>query len=404
MISVAEARAAVLDGLRPVAAETVALPDALGRVLADDAAARVTAPWAAISAMDGYAVHGADVATAPVTLQQIGAVPAGQVFHGRVGPGSCVRIFTGAPLPDGTDTIVIQEDVTTDGDAVTVGAATPVGRYVRPQGLDFAAGAPLLRAGRRLTARDIALAAAMDLPWLSVRRRPRVAILATGDEVVMPGEPIGTSQLPSANGPGLAALVTALGAAPVLLPTAADDTGALRAAAAGAIGCDLLVTTGGASVGAHDLVRDALIPEGLELSFARIAMRPGKPLMHGRIGGVPMLGLPGNPVSTMVCGLLFLRPMLRRLLGLPTDPEPPRRARLGRDLPANDRREDYLRATLSRADDGVDVATPFDTQDSSMISRLAHADCLVIRPPHAPPAGAGERVDIIGFDLDALPI
>ncbi|MCB9957265.1 MAG: molybdopterin molybdotransferase MoeA [Rhodospirillaceae bacterium] len=404
MISVAEARARVLEGLAPLPAEMVALPDALGRVLAEPVAARITSPAAATSAMDGYGVRAADVAKVPAILRQIGAVPAGQVFSGTVGPGECVRIFTGAPLPAGADTIVIQENTEAEGDRVTVRETAALGRYVRPQGLDFAAGQVLLEAGRRLNARAVALAAAMNVPWLAVRRRPRVAILATGDEVVLPGEPIGPSQLPSSNSPGLAAMVTALGGQPVMLPTAADDVDALRHLAAGAVGCDLLVTTGGASVGEHDLVRDALVPAGLDLGFWSIAMRPGKPLMHGRIGGVPMLGLPGNPVSTMICGLLFLRPVLRALQGLPDDGDRRESVRLGRDLPANDRREEYMRARLDRGVDGVLVATPFAAQDSAMVSLMAAAQCLVVRPPLAPPAAAGDAVTIVRFEDETLPL
>ncbi|MEM8587700.1 MAG: gephyrin-like molybdotransferase Glp [Pseudomonadota bacterium] len=398
MISVEDAKRRIFAAFHPLPAETVGLADAAGRVTAVPIAARRTQPWADLSAMDGYAVRGDDVAAAPVTLDVIASVPAGTHFDGPVGPGQCVRIFTGAPLPEGTDTIVIQEDTEADGDRVTVNAATRQGVYVRPRGFDFSDGDELIPAGRLLTARDIGLAASMNHPWLKVHRRPRVAILATGDEIVMPGEPIGPDQIVSSNGPGLAALVEACGGVPVLLPVAQDNAASLHAAAAAARGMDLLITTGGASVGEHDLIREVLGRDGLEIDFWRIAMRPGKPLMFGAIDGVPVLGLPGNPVSSQVCALLFAVPALRLLQGLPAEDGVAEKARLGRDLPANDRRQDYLRSTLSVDDDGQLVATPFEKQDSSLLTLLAKADCLVVRPPHAHAIEAGCPVEIVRFD------
>ena len=398
MISVDEAYSRILSAFGTLPAEQVMLSGGLGRVLAAPAPARVDHPWSALSAMDGYAVRGVDVADGPSTLTMIGSVPAGSAFDGAIGPGDCVRIFTGAPLPAGADTIVIQEDTRTDGETIHVTVATPPGRYVRPRGMDFAQGQSLLPVDRPLTARHIALAAAMNIPWLTVRRRPRVAILSTGDEITHPGDPIGPNQLPSANGPGLAALVTACGGHPISLGIAADDRDALVHMAEGARGADLLLTTGGASVGDHDLVRDALGDVGLSLDFWKIAMRPGKPLMFGTIGNTPLIGLPGNPVSTMVCGLLFIRPVLRRMLGIAPRPSVWPRARLGCDLPANDRREDYLRASLSSApDDTLPIATPFEKQDSSMIAVLAASDALVIRAPHAAAASAGDVVSYVPF-------
>jgi molybdopterin molybdotransferase len=395
MLSVAEALSRILAGLRPLGSEQVAVSDALGRVLAEDVTARVTQPPAAVSAMDGYAVRAADVAAVPARLAVIGEVPAGRRFEGRVGPGETVRIFTGAPLPAGADTIVIQEDVDGAGPAIVVREGAPIGTYVRPAGLDFAAGEPGLAKGRRLTARDIGLAAAMNWPWLRVTRRPRVAILATGDEVVMPGEPIAPSQIVSSNGLALAAFVAACGGQPLPLGIVADDRAALAAMAEGARSADLLVTTGGASVGDHDLVRSALGDQGLELDFWQIAMRPGKPLLFGRLGTTPVLGLPGNPVSSLVCATIFLKPALELMLGLPRSEAVRQSARLGSDLPANDRRQDYLRSRLARDASGGLVATPFPVQDSSMLSRLAWADCLVLRAPLAPPARAGDEVEII---------
>jgi molybdopterin molybdotransferase len=395
MISVEEARDRLLAPLRPLGAEQVALTDALGRVLAEDLVSRRTQPPFAVSAMDGYAARAADLSAIPARLRVVGAVPAGQSFAGVVGAGEAVRIFTGAPVPAGADCIVIQEDTEREGDVVVVTEAAPAGRYVRPAGLDFRDGEAGLPAGRRLTVRDIGFAAAMNRPWLLVRRRPRIAILPTGDEVVMPGDPVGPNQIVSSNGLALGALVSACGGIPLQLPVAPDDSDALQRIAAGAQGADLFVTTGGASVGEHDLIREALGRSGLTLDFWTIAMRPGKPLMVGRYRDTPMIGLPGNPVSSLVCGLIFVKPAIERLLGLAIEDDRPTRVRLGTPLAANDRRQDYLRAALRREADGTLVALPFAKQDSSMISLLARSDCLVIRPPHAPPAAAGDWVDIV---------
>jgi len=395
MISVEEALRRLIEPLKPLAAEQVGLAEAFGRVLAEPVIARRTQPPAALSAMDGYAVRAADVAQVPARLRVVGAVPAGQSYDGPLNPGEAVRIFTGAPLPAGADAIVIQEDTGREGDIVIVREGAPAGRYVRPAGLDFVAGAPGIAAGRRLTARDIGLAAGMDRPWLMVHRRPRVAILSTGDEIVMPGDPIGPNQIVSSNSLALGAFVVACGGVPLQLGIAPDTPDSVRRLAEGARGADLLVTTGGASVGEHDLVKDALGVAGLELDFWQIAMRPGKPLMVGRYRDARMVGLPGNPVSTLVCALIFLKPAIERLSGLDPVAEPPVTARLAVPLSANDRRQDYLRATLARAADGELEAKPFEKQDSSMMSLLARSDCLVVRAPLAPAAKAGERVTII---------
>jgi molybdopterin molybdotransferase len=397
MISVAEARDRILAALTPCGAETVAVSESLGRVLAADLAARVTQPPSAVSAMDGYAVRGVDVATAPTVLRQIASIAAGTAFDGVVGAGECARIFTGAPLPDGADTIVIQENVSVDGARIRVNEATPQGRYVRPAGLDFRAGDVGLRSGDVIGVRQLGLAAAMNRPWLSVTRRPRVAILATGDEVVMPGEPVARSQIVSSNGLALAAFVRCWGGEPIQLGIAPDRADALQEMARGAAGADLLVTTGGASVGEHDLVRSALGARGLALDFWQIAMRPGKPLMFGRIGDVPMLGLPGNPVSSLVCSVLFLRSALLRLLGARETSLPRIGATLGVDLPENDRREDYLRTTFTTGPGGETIATPFAKQDSSMLSLLARADGLLVRAPHAPTLKTGAPVQVIAL-------
>src|SRR5271163_3123042 len=389
MISVEEALARLLEPLEALPPEQISLVDGPGRVLAEDVAARRTQPPFAVSAMDGYAVRAGDLAAIPVELRIVAEVPAGAGFGGHVGAGEAARIFTGAPLPAGTDTIVIQEDTQRDGNRVRVLEGAPRGRYVRREGLDFAEGEVLLRSGRRLTARDIGLLAAMNRPWLFVHRQPRIGILSTGDEIVMPGDPIGPHQIVSSNSLSLAAVVAACGGVPVSAGNAPDDRAALRQVAAATRGVDLLVTTGGASVGEHDLVRDVLGADGLELDFWQIAMRPGKPLMVGRYRGTPMLGLPGNPVSTCVCAMLFLKPAIERLSGLPMVVQPMATARLGAGLAENDRRQDYLRARLTRTADGVEEALAFEVQDSSMMQVLSAADCLILRPPHAPAVAAG---------------
>ncbi|MHB1217592.1 MAG: molybdopterin molybdotransferase MoeA [Alphaproteobacteria bacterium] len=395
MISVDEALARILDGAKPLGPEQVSLAEALGRTLAQDVAARRTQPPAAVSAMDGYAVRGADVAKLPAVLTQVGSVPAGQNYPHTLKQGECVRIFTGAPLPDGADTVVIQEDTEVSGARVTMTVARS-GKHVRKAGIDFRDGDIVLRAGRVLTPRDVGLAAAANVPWLPVARRPRVAILPTGDEVVMPGDPVGPNQIVSSNGPALAAFVRACGGEPLLLGVAPDDARALQSMVAAARGVDLLVTTGGASVGEHDLVRDALGAEGMKLDFWKIAMRPGKPLIFGRLGQVPVLGLPGNPVSALVCAAVFLRPLLGALLGSAPRAHAARAtARLGASLAANDRRQDYIRATLARDASGALTVTPFPVQDSSMVSVLARADALIVRKPSEPAAQAGDLVEIL---------
>jgi molybdopterin molybdotransferase len=401
MISVEEARRRLLAPLAPLGAEQVAVSEAAGRVLAEDVEARRTQPPWDVSAMDGYAVRAGDATSVPARLKVVGSVPAGQAYAGMVGRGEAVRIFTGAPMPKGADAVVIQEDTERAGDSVVVREAAPPGQHVRLAGLDFRAGEVGLRAGRRLSARDVGLAAAMNRPWLMVHRKPRIAILPTGDEVVMPGDPVGPHQIVSSNGLALAALVSQCGGIPLHLPIAPDNADALQRIAAASAGADFLVTTGGASVGEHDLVRDALGASGLALDFWKIAMRPGKPLMVGRYRDTPMMGLPGNPVSSLVCGLLFLKPAIERLTGVTLADPPPLKARLAIPLPANDRRQDYLRATLSRAADGSIEVRPFEKQDSSMMSLLARSDCLVVRPPHAPAAQAGDNVEIVPFASDS---
>jgi molybdopterin molybdotransferase len=398
MLSVAEARSRILAGFAPLSAEQVALPAALGRVLAEDVRARLTQPPFAVSAMDGYAVRAADVAKVPVRLKIAGYAQAGGELAPRLSAGEAARIFTGAPLPEGADAIVIQEDTEAAGGEVLVKESSRLGTYVRAAGLDFREGDLGIPAGKRLNARDIGLAAAMNHAWLRVRRRPRVAVMPTGDEIVMPGDPRRPQQIVSSNGLALAAFLARAGAEPIDLGIAPDNRDALQRLAAGAVGADLLVTTGGASVGDHDLVRAALGERGMEVDFWKIAMRPGKPVMFGRIGAVPVLGLPGNPVSSLVCAAIFLRPVLRKMLGEPDLGDETETAIAGRDLAENDSRQDYLRSRLTRDASGRPVATPFDKQDSSMLFLLQQADCLLIRPPRGPALPAGTPVPILRLD------
>ena len=397
LLSVADAQALVLKDARPLASESVPLAQAHGRVLAADLAALRTQPPAAVSAMDGYAVRAADVATAPARLKLVGEVAAGHPFDRPVGAGEAARIFTGGVVPPGADTIVIQEHTRREGDSVVIEKASAAGRHIRHEGLDFKAGDVLLRQGHRLGARDLALAAAMNHPVLPVHRRARVALLATGDELVMPGETPGHGQIVYSNGFALAAQVATDGGEVIDLGVAPDRLDATIAAVARAkaLGVDMLVTTGGASVGEHDLVQKAFAAEGMTLSFWKVALRPGRPLMHGRLGGMEVLGLPGNPVSAFVCGVLFLGPLLRRLAGRADLGPDTESAVLGCALPGNDERTDYMRADLAARPDGTLEATPYRVQDSSMLAPLAKAGCLVIREPYAPPAAAGTRCAIV---------
>lgn len=396
LMPVAEALTRVLADTAPLGVEDVALGEAAGRVLAGDVTALRTQPPADVSAMDGYAVRAEDIATAPATLTVIGEVAAGHPFAGRVEKGQAARIFTGGVMPDGADTVVVQELTRRDGDKVTVEKSAAKGRNVRYAGIDFKQGAVLLAKGRALTDRDLMLAAAMNHPRLRVHRRPVVAVLGTGDELIMPGGEPGPGQIVYSNGFALSALVRAAGGDVIELGVARDniDDIAARMRQARETNVDILLTSGGASVGDHDLVQKALKAEGLDLSFWRVALRPGRPMMHGRLGAMHVLGVPGNPVSSYVCAFLFLLPLLRQLSGQAEVEPQPESALLGRDLPGNDERADYLRATLELGPDGP-VATPVENQDSSLMAPLAQAGCLLIREPHAPPARAGSRCRIL---------
>jgi molybdopterin molybdotransferase len=397
MISVDEARDRILAPLRPTPSEIVALADAWNRVTAAPVIARLTQPPADVSAMDGYALRASDGSLGAI-LRVIGSAPAGHPFAGTVGAGQAVRLFTGSVVPQDADAILLQEDATASGTDVRVNEAVAAGRHIRRAGQDFGVGDTVVPAGRRLTARDIGLAAAANHPWLTVHRRPRIAILATGDEIAMPGEPIPTGGIVSSNSHALAALVRAAGGEPIVLPIAADTREAVAAVADSVHGMDMLVTTGGASVGDHDLVIQSLKTRGLELDFWQIAMRPGKPLLFGRLGPVAVLGLPGNPVSALVCSILFLLPALSRLAGLPTARPPTMLAIAGAALRANDHRADHLRATVSTDSQGRIVVTPFPVQDSAMLRRLALADALILRAPNAPAVPEGTEVSAIRLD------
>lgn len=401
MLSIDDALQKIRESVSPVATEDVFVTDGLGRVLARDVVAEVSHPPQAVSAMDGYAVRAADVPMAPATLTMIGEAAAGHIFSGTVGEGQCTRIFTGGALPDGADTVIIQEDTDAEGDQITMLEAPEAAQWVRPEGLDFSAGKTLLPAGQLLSARDLGLAAAAGATWLSVRQKPRVAVLSTGDEVVMPGAPRRADQIVSSNSVALVGYAQVLGAEAVSLGIAADTTDSVREKLNDAKGFDLLVTSGGASVGDHDLVQSVSGDEGMELGFYKIAMRPGKPLIFGKLGHTFLLGLPGNPVSTGVTAAIFMRAALEGLLGLTPRPLY-QAARLGRDLPKNGKRLDFMRAKLTESDTDLPVATPFERQDSSMMALFAEADCLVMREIGAEPASKGDIVKIVPLRVSTL--
>ena len=383
-----------------MALEQIGLPQALGRVLGEDLVARRTQPPKPVSSMDGYAAKINDLTSIPTKLKVVGEVPAGTSYKGQIKDGESVRIFTGAPVPKGADLIIIQENTQKEGEFVKIIKGKPtVGQFIRPAGLDFKNGEILLKAGRSITSRDIGLIAGMNIPWLMVRRRPKIAIISTGDEIVMPGNFIGSNQIVSSNGLALSAFINASGGETIDLGIATDTAKDLQELAKQAKNVDMLVTCGGASVGEHDLVQKALSQIGLEIEFWRIAMRPGKPLMFG------MIGLPGNPVSAFVCAIIFIGPALNSMLGIKNgssiDPES---AILTKPLQENDEREDYLRTILNRDSKGTLLATPFEKQDSSIFSDLAHADGLVIRSPFATSAKKGDKVKVISFLREKFPI
>ncbi len=401
LMPVTEALSAVLAGAEPLPEEMVGLDAAHRRVLARDLAALRTQPPQAMSAMDGYAVRSADASEVATRLKVIGEVAAGRPFEKTVGKGEAVRIFTGGVVPAGADAIIIQEDTVVEDAGITITEAAVAGRHIRPAGIDFRKGDVLLARGTRLTDRDLSLAAGMNYAELPVRRRPKVAILATGDELVMPGSAPGPGQIVYSNGYALRALARQEGSETIDLGISADtvEATALGLRRARYSGADILITTGGASVGDHDLVKQSLEAEGVAITFWRIAMRPGKPMMHGRLGALRIIGLPGNPVSSYVCGFLFLVPLIRALSGRTDVHHAHETALLGREVAANDIRQDYLRARLEVRKDGELIATPVDHQDSSLLANLAAARALVIRPPFAAAAPAGSPCDILRLPL-----
>ena len=398
LIPVEEARARILKGVKPLPAEDVTLEQALGRVLAKPLKAVRNQPPFDASAMDGYAVIAADVAHTPATLKLSGLSAAGHGFKGRLRRGECVRIFTGAPVPKGADAVVIQENTEASGKAIRVLQPATREQNIRFAGLDFRKGDALLPAGLTLGARDIGLAAAANAPKLAVRRRPVVALIATGDELVLPGGKPRPDQIVSSNSNALAAMAQHMGATVMNFGIVPDNLRATERAIARAAKADILVTTGGASVGDHDYVQEALRNSGVAIDFWKIAMRPGKPFMYGRRKAQHVLGLPGNPVSSLVCARLFLKPLIDALLGLPSGDDLVE-ARLGASMKANDSRQDYVRATLVEAPDGSRTVTPFAKQDSSMQRMFREAQALIVRPPQAKVAGQGDVVKILRLDF-----
>ena len=399
LLSVDEALARILDGALVTGVERVPLMEAAHRILTEDVRATLTQPPFNASAMDGYAVRAADVATLPARLTLIGEARAGEAFSGSVGAGQCARIFTGAPVPAGADAIVIQENTKADGSIVTVVEGSPDPAHIRPRGGDFAEGQVLLSPGRVLDARAVLLAAAMGHGTLAVRKKPVIAVLATGDELVEPGQKPGPDQIVSSNPYGLAAMIAAAGGEPRLLGIARDTRTALEEKIASAADADVLVTTGGASVGDHDLVGPVLTSRGMAMDFWKIAMRPGKPMLFGKLGTQRVLGLPGNPVSALICGRVFLMPLIDRLLGRETSPWAPVRARLTEALEKNGPRQHYMRAVTSQDANGVLLVTPQSSQDSSLMSPLAASNALIVRTVDAPALAAGDEADVLPMDF-----
>lgn len=392
MLSVEDARDRIIQAMPAMDAEDVALTQADGRVLAADVSAQRTQPPLDVSAMDGYAVRAADLA-APATLKLIGEAPAGRPFDGTVAAGQAVRIFTGGFVPAGADCVVIQENVARDGDVIRIEKSYPKGDNIRVRGVDFSEGDALLQAGQVLGPRDLALLAAADVPAVAVRRKPKVAFLATGDELAALGQASDPLQIIASTGYGLGAYLARWGATPVDLGLVGDDMDALSAALDRAAGADMLVTLGGASVGDYDLVQDALKAKGMALDFWKIAMRPGKPLMFGMLGPMPVMGLPGNPVSALVCALLFVQPAVRAMMGLHQAPRL-LQAVTETDLPANGPRQHFVRVILSEGAEGLRVRV-MAQQDSSVLSALAKADAFLVRPPDAPALAAGSVVPVM---------
>lgn len=388
MITVEEARQLLFGLVATMPEEQIALADAAGRVLMRDVKAERNQPPFAASSMDGYALKSAEVERHAM-FKVIGEAAAGQRFTGKVGPGQAVRIFTGAPVPDGADFVVIQEDTDLRGDLLTITEEPGQKTNIRPAGVDFTIG-DVVSAPRVLSPEDLALLAAMNVPTVSVATKPQIALIATGNELVMPGETPGPDQIIASNSFGIKALLEKAGAHVRMLPVAQDTLSSLETAFGLAEGSDLVVTIGGASVGDYDLVAEASHRLGLEQSFYKVLMRPGKPLMAGRLGDAAMIGLPGNPVSAMVCGYLFLVPLVKKMLGIQTVDPTLHHAILSEALPPNGPREHYMRARLES--DGIRA---FEDQDSSLLSVLARSNALLMRPPNDPARAAGETVSYL---------
>lgn len=396
LLSIEKALATILDNVTEVDSEFVDLSNACGRILSQDIKSLRTQPPFDVSSMDGYAIRAADVSDPSLPLKVVGEVPAGYRFEGVVAKREAVRIFTGAPMPDGTDSVLIQENVKSSGNEIS--ALTPVskGQFVRKKGLDFVEGKTLLKKARKLNFRDISLAAAMNHPTLPVYRKPKVGILSTGDELVLPGCSPSPNQIVASNNFGLCGYIEQQGGVPVDLGIAVDQSEDIfkKVAKAQELELDVLVTLGGASVGDHDLVKSVLGYKGMDLKFWRIAMRPGKPLMFGNLSDLHVLGLPGNPVSALVCSIVFLRPLILGMLAQDTNLETDS-AISTLDLPENDERQDYLRAVSAMDENGMESVSAFAKQDSSMLAQMSEANCLIVRPPFANCIKAGDQVQII---------
>jgi molybdopterin molybdotransferase len=398
LMPVDEARARILAAVKPTPIENIPISLALHRVLAKPLSAHRDQPPFPASAMDGYAVLASDVSSTPITLAVTGTSAAGHAYKGKLKSGNAIRIFTGAPVPAGADAVVIQENTEIAGNAVTILQSVRPQQNIRRLGLDFTKGEVLLSANIRINARDIGIAAAMNCDMISMRKKPLVAIITTGDELVLPGEKPRPDQIISSNSNAIAAMAQSFGADIVNFGIVKDNLKATERAILKMAKADVIVTTGGASVGDHDFVQQALRNAGVKIDFWKIAMRPGKPFMYGRKGKQHVMGLPGNPVSALVCARLFLKPLLGALQGLPPE-KLETVARLGSPLGANENRQDYIRARLVVAPDGTRTATPFTTQDSSMQRTFRDAQCLIIREPHAPAAETGTLVSILNLDF-----
>ena len=396
MIQVDEALKQILDSIAKIGDEDISIANALGRILAEDLISRVDHPPNRVSSMDGYAARSDDLnLSPPVKLRQVGESSAGNGFNGLLNDGETIRIFTGARIPENADTIIIQENTIKEKDHILIQKTEVSGKYVRQSGLDFKKGEVLIKSGTRLNFRNIALIAAMNIPWIKVTKKPRIAVFSSGSELVYPGDEIGVDQIISSNSLGLSALIEASGGSPINLGIARDDIDVIRKKLSNIINADLLVTIGGASVGDYDLIRKILGEKKNKIKISRVAMRPGKPLIFGNIQGMPMLGLPGNPVSAGVTAMLFLVPTINKLLGSDNYKHPIESAVTALNLEENDSRQDYLRAKLNIEKTGKLSVTPFNYQDSSMLLNFAKADCLIIRPPFAKALKKGSQVKII---------